>query len=252
MDTEYTFCCKNYLKISKNQIVFLRKLQKSCNFKLFPLQITINVLKNRNVTSAFFTCFFAFLIQQLSGVNIMIFNALTLFNVGGSGNLTGSEQTVLIGGVQILSCFLAIGLIDVVGRRTLLIVSSILMGLFLILLGKRFITMQWCRCHQRIIERMSSFLETSEYNYHEHKREQKNKQVCRKRNNCSSYVIIHFALTIVLSLQIVDNKKFFFLHALRARKLTKYLKNVLELIVSIKHMSSIVCICRMVLRIEKS
>ncbi|XP_011166297.1 facilitated trehalose transporter Tret1 [Solenopsis invicta] len=98
-------------------------------------KITINVLKNRNVTSAFFTCFFAFLIQQLSGVNIMIFNALTLFNVGGSGNLTGSEQTVLIGGVQILSCFLAIGLIDVVGRRTLLIVSSILMGLFLILLG---------------------------------------------------------------------------------------------------------------------
>jgi len=71
----------------------------------------------------------------------MIFYALTLFNVGGSGDLTGSEQTVLIGGVQILSCFLAMCLIDVVGRRILLIVSSVLMGLFLILLGKRFFIM---------------------------------------------------------------------------------------------------------------
>lgn len=102
------------------------------------LQITINVLKNRRVASSFFTCFFAFLIQQLSGVNIMIFYALTYFNVGGSSDLTGSEQTVLIGGVQILSCFLAMGLIDIIGRRRLLLVSSILMGLFLILLGKRF------------------------------------------------------------------------------------------------------------------
>lgn len=106
-------------------------------FKDIFLQITINVLKNRYVVSSFFTCFFAFLTQQLSGVNIMIFHALTLFNVGGSGDLTGNEQTVLIGGVQILSCFLAMYLIDIVGRRILLIVSSILMGLFLILLGNR-------------------------------------------------------------------------------------------------------------------
>jgi len=66
----------------------------------------------------------------------MIFYALTLFNVGGSGDLTGGEQTILIGGIQILSCFLAMSLIDIVGRRILLIVSSIFMGLFLILLGK--------------------------------------------------------------------------------------------------------------------
>lgn len=67
----------------------------------------------------------------------MIFYALTLFNVGGSGDLTGSEQTVVVGGLQILSCFLATCLIDVLGRRVLLTVSSVLMGLFLILLGKR-------------------------------------------------------------------------------------------------------------------
>ncbi|XP_025075099.1 facilitated trehalose transporter Tret1-like [Pogonomyrmex barbatus] len=97
--------------------------------------ITINVLKNRHTARSFFTCFFAFLTQQLSGANIMIFYALTLFNVGGSGDLTGSEQTVVVGGVQILFCFLAMSLIDIVGRQKLLIASSMLMGLFLILLG---------------------------------------------------------------------------------------------------------------------
>ncbi|KAL6264167.1 hypothetical protein P5V15_004247 [Pogonomyrmex californicus] len=98
-------------------------------------KITINVLKNRHTARSFFTCFFAFLTQQLSGANIMIFYALTLFNVGGSGDLTGSEQTVVVGGVQILFCFLAMSLIDIVGRQKLLIASSMLMGLFLILLG---------------------------------------------------------------------------------------------------------------------
>ncbi|XP_070517433.1 facilitated trehalose transporter Tret1 [Cardiocondyla obscurior] len=98
-------------------------------------KIAVNVFKNRRVASSFLACFFAFLTQQLSGINIMIFYALTLFNIGGSGDLTGSELTVLIGGMQILSCFLTMGLINILGRRILLITSSILMGLFLTLLG---------------------------------------------------------------------------------------------------------------------
>ncbi|RLU26857.1 hypothetical protein DMN91_000655 [Ooceraea biroi] len=98
-------------------------------------KVTIDTMKNRYVARSFFACLFAFLTQQLSGVNIMIFYALTFFNVGGSGDLTGSEHTVVVGGLQILSCFLATCLIDVLGRRVLLTVSAALMGLFLILLG---------------------------------------------------------------------------------------------------------------------
>ncbi|XP_070169312.1 facilitated trehalose transporter Tret1 [Polyergus mexicanus] len=109
----------------------LKYLAVACYSK----KTTMSILKNRYIISCFFACFFAFLAQQLSGVNTMIFYALTLFNVGGSGNLTASEQTIVIGGIQILSCFLAMGLINIVGRRILLIVSSTLMGLFLILLG---------------------------------------------------------------------------------------------------------------------
>jgi len=92
---------------------------------------------NRHIVRSFFMCLFAFLSQQMSGVNVMIFHALVLFNLSGSGNMTGSEETLVIGALQILSCFLAMCLINILGRRILLVVSVTLMGLFSILLGKR-------------------------------------------------------------------------------------------------------------------
>lgn len=63
-----------------------------------------------------------------------------VFNVGGSGDMSGSQQTVVVGAVQIVSCILATTLVDIVGRRILATVSSIIMGLLLILLGNLFIT----------------------------------------------------------------------------------------------------------------
>lgn len=78
--------------------------------------------------------------QQLSGINVIIPNALMVFNVGGSGDMSGSQQTVVVGAVQIVSCILATTLVDIVGRRILATVSSIIMGLLLILLGNLFIT----------------------------------------------------------------------------------------------------------------
>ncbi|EFN84065.1 Solute carrier family 2, facilitated glucose transporter member 8 [Harpegnathos saltator] len=98
-------------------------------------KITREVLWNWRVARSFLACLFAFLTQQLGGVNIMLFYSLILFDFGGSGYLTVSEQTVVLGVVQVLSCLIATGLIDILGRRILLVISSALMGLFLILLG---------------------------------------------------------------------------------------------------------------------
>ncbi|KAH0949027.1 hypothetical protein HN011_009427, partial [Eciton burchellii] len=98
-------------------------------------KIRIRMLMNRHIVRSFFMCLFAFLSQQMSGVNVMIFHALVLFNLSGSGNMTGSEETLVIGALQILSCFLAMCLINILGRRILLVVSVTLMGLFSILLG---------------------------------------------------------------------------------------------------------------------
>ncbi|XP_054009242.1 facilitated trehalose transporter Tret1-like [Hylaeus anthracinus] len=98
-------------------------------------KLSLKMLKNRRILRSLATCFGVVLGQQFSGANMMIFYALTLFNTMGSGELTGSEQTLIVGAVQILTSFLAAFLVDVLGRRILLSVSTLLMGLFLILLG---------------------------------------------------------------------------------------------------------------------
>ncbi|XP_017887151.1 facilitated trehalose transporter Tret1-like [Ceratina calcarata] len=98
-------------------------------------KINMKLLKNRRVLRSIVTCIGVMLGQNLCGANMMIFHALTLFDITGSGELTGSEQTMVIGAVQILVSFLAASLVDVLGRRILLTVSCLLMGVFLILLG---------------------------------------------------------------------------------------------------------------------
>ncbi|XP_076645043.1 facilitated trehalose transporter Tret1 [Halictus rubicundus] len=107
------------------RLVRMTQPKKSC-FKL---------IKNHRVLRSFVACLGVVLGHQLSSVNVMIFYALTLFNTIGSGELTGSEQTLLVASVQILASLVATFLVDMLGRRILLAVSTLLMGLFLILLG---------------------------------------------------------------------------------------------------------------------
>ncbi|XP_076177940.1 facilitated trehalose transporter Tret1 [Ptiloglossa arizonensis] len=98
-------------------------------------KLSLKMLANRRVLRSLVTCFGVILGQQFSGINMMIFYALALFNTIGSGELTGSEQTLVVGAVQILVSLLASFLVNVLRRRILLTVSTLLMGLFLILLG---------------------------------------------------------------------------------------------------------------------
>ncbi|XP_076761856.1 facilitated trehalose transporter Tret1 [Xylocopa sonorina] len=98
-------------------------------------KLNLRLLKNRRVLRAIATCFVTTLGYHMCGINTMIFYALMLFDTSGSGELTGSEQTLVVGAVQIFVSLVAAFLVDLVGRRILLTVSSLLMGVFLILLG---------------------------------------------------------------------------------------------------------------------
>lgn len=71
----------------------------------------------------------------MSGINTLIFYATVIFNNGGSGELSGSQQTLVVGTVQIAACLLCTKLIDILGRRILLAGSCILTGIFMILQG---------------------------------------------------------------------------------------------------------------------
>ncbi|CAG5079139.1 Similar to Tret1-2: Facilitated trehalose transporter Tret1-2 homolog (Drosophila melanogaster) [Cotesia congregata] len=113
---------------SNNDLNEYKKLIKSKN----PVS---KVLKNFNVIRAIIVCHGVIIIQQLSGINTLTFYATVIFNNGGSGELTGAQQTLVIGGLQIISCIFCMLVIDFWGRRILLAVSGIIMGLSMILFG---------------------------------------------------------------------------------------------------------------------
>ncbi|KOX75768.1 Facilitated trehalose transporter Tret1 [Melipona quadrifasciata] len=115
-------------------------------------KISVKLLKNRRVLRSIATCFGVVVGQHVCGVNMMIFYALTLFDTSGSGELTGSEQTLVVAAVQILVSLSVAFLVDLLGRRILLTLSSLLMGLFLILLVAALISL-----HGSIVPSLTKF-----------------------------------------------------------------------------------------------
>lgn len=62
--------------------------------------------------------------QQLSGINVILFNAQTIFEATGS-DLSSAISAMIIGGVQFGSGFVTPIVVDKLGRRALLILSGI-------------------------------------------------------------------------------------------------------------------------------
>ncbi|RZC35623.1 Sugar tr and/or MFS 1 domain containing protein, partial [Asbolus verrucosus] len=75
--------------------------------------------------------------QQMSGINVIIFYTTQIFNDTGS-NINASIQTVIIGIVNFISTIIATILIDKLGRKPLLYISSATMIVTLGVLGTYF------------------------------------------------------------------------------------------------------------------
>ncbi|WPQ63322.1 sugar porter family MFS transporter [Chitinophaga sancti] len=73
--------------------------------------------------------------QQVTGINAILYYAPVIFNQTGLGNNDSLLYTIIIGIVNVLSTFIAIGLVDKVGRKRFLLNGSILMGLSLIVVS---------------------------------------------------------------------------------------------------------------------
>ena len=73
--------------------------------------------------------------QQVTGINSIIYYAPVIFKETGISGTSSLLQTIAIGVVNIISTFIAIGLVDKVGRKKLLLIGSVLMGLSLVVVG---------------------------------------------------------------------------------------------------------------------
>ncbi|SFW89950.1 sugar porter family MFS transporter [Chitinophaga sancti] len=66
--------------------------------------------------------------QQVTGINAILYYAPVIFNQTGIGNNDSLLYTIIIGVVNVVSTFIAIGLVDKVGRKRFLLIGSVLMG----------------------------------------------------------------------------------------------------------------------------
>lgn len=78
-------------------------------------------------------------LQQVTGINVVLYYAPEIFKSAGMETSTALNNTVIVGLVNLVFTVLAIWVVDRVGRRPLLLATSIGMGVSLVLLGGAFV-----------------------------------------------------------------------------------------------------------------
>lgn len=77
------------------------------------------------------------IIQQVSGIDAVVFFTVEIFRASGS-TLNSYYATIIVGAVQLLSNFSALFVVDKAGRKPLLILSGIIMSLSMCSMGVAF------------------------------------------------------------------------------------------------------------------
>lgn len=75
--------------------------------------------------------------QQITGINAILYYAPVIFEQTGLNTAGALLQTIAIGAVNVVSCLVAIRFVDTIGRRSLLLAGSVLMGISLVVVA-------WC------------------------------------------------------------------------------------------------------------
>ena len=104
---------------------------KQNGFKLFA--------GNRNYRKVIFLGIGLQIIQQLTGINVIMYYAPKIFEIAGFGSV--SEQmwgTVMVGCVNVLATFIAIAFVDKLGRKPIMYTGFVIMGVSMCLVGLMF------------------------------------------------------------------------------------------------------------------
>ncbi len=74
-------------------------------------------------------------LQQVTGINVFLYYAPEIFKKFGQGSDSALLQTVVVGAANLLFTFIAIGTVDKIGRKPLMIVGAAGMGISLFAIG---------------------------------------------------------------------------------------------------------------------
>jgi sugar porter (SP) family MFS transporter len=95
-------------------------------------KISYRLLFNKTYRPVLFLGIMIAIFQQVTGINSILYYAPVIFRETGLDSSSSLLQTIGIGFVNVIATFIAIGLVDKVGRRKFLLTGSVLMGLSLV------------------------------------------------------------------------------------------------------------------------
>lgn len=128
---------------SRQVLMRLRSSEQEVNEELRSIDASLKVkkgsfdlLKNRNFRRVLALGIGLQVMQQLTGINIMMYYAPQILKATGFASTQDQMYgTILIGVVNVLATFIAIGFVDRFGRRPILLIGFIVMGISLAAVG---------------------------------------------------------------------------------------------------------------------
>lgn len=95
-------------------------------------------MKKKSTINGFIILLVLHIVQQLSGINAIMFYAGSIFKSGNFFGLSSDICSCILGGTQIVAVSIATGLVDRVGRRILWLISLGTMAICLVITGVYF------------------------------------------------------------------------------------------------------------------
>ncbi|XP_060807037.1 facilitated trehalose transporter Tret1 [Amyelois transitella] len=115
----------------------LDKLSAEVNASLEKTATIMDVFRGANFKAFYISCALVFF-QQFSGINAVLFYMTSIFDAAGAG-IDSSYATIIIGAVQVVASGITPVVVDRLGRRILLMISSCGAAIGLGLLGMYFL-----------------------------------------------------------------------------------------------------------------
>jgi len=97
------------------------------------------LLKNSNFRRAIILGIILQIMQQLTGINVVMYYAPRIFKIAGFASTSGQMWgTVIVGTTNLLATFIAIAFVDKLGRKPMMYAGFVVMGLAMIAVGALF------------------------------------------------------------------------------------------------------------------
>jgi MFS transporter, SP family, arabinose:H+ symporter len=118
-------------KAQEELITIISSINASSNLQKNSVKTELSYLFSKPMRKILWISLSLAVFQQLSGINSVLYYAPMVFEGSGVGRENAFLQTIILGGVFVLSTLIGLALIDRLGRRKLLIAGCIIMALSL-------------------------------------------------------------------------------------------------------------------------